>query len=1045
MDYKIFYGTLENKIEITEKVTSVIPSGDVTRANLYGDPAFGIVKSIFIHFPNGTVSMYSDKVKINIPDLTTETIIYPVIVAIAKLESDYIQEWVNYHLALGFEKIYLYDNEDTPTYNNLNENVVVTHIPGNNYHKAVQYLALDCFISNYMRNGTITHVAHIDIDEFIVLKKHNNIKDFIGEYIVGDCAGIGMHWKYFGDSYLTEKSFEPVTQRFTRCQEKCDNTIKTIFDVSKTNGWEACHVIYKHEGFFVKSTSGNIINCAHNEHLDNEIIQLNHYKCKTRPEFKYIRTRGRADLLNVIYDEQSDFDRWNYNESEDFYARDFYKNKVISITEYLNSKGFYHFEGHSKEILEQVNDLHILSKGKKYILEIGFNAGHSSCIFLKNGCIVVSFDLGSHDYVKSAKEYIDTYFPGKHNLILGDSNVTIPLYKTDILFDVIFIDGGHDYNIVKADLENCKRFAHADTIFIVDDITYNSDLSYTIGPTKIWNEYVQSFKMKEINHKEYAIGRGMSWGTLSNIVIVYYIYLPIDRNWRSIVGGQLNDFIISGVNGRMFIHICSLYSHLISECKEFIDSIYPNYEEIYTSNQNLYEYPGIKLVYDISQKNPDNIILYIHSKGMVFTYEDKELRTEKEMVLFRNTIYPHKKVLKLFEENTSINKIGLYPGQTGMIYFNFFWIRASYLKNPPEINTDRFYYEDYIENGDYHDCYSLVKENICYFSQPDVMNEIYNMNKELRDISSHFDKHLFIKKNVFEYGTTDFKIDISHKILLNCFKNECIYIPNTDVDRANLFGDPLVGTLKSIFINGKIYKDYTKLFIYYKTNTIYQVDEIPEITKLMDKYYHLEQIISKLTLLHGSFDEERPEQLMATHFLRGKEKVLEIGGNIGRNSLVIASLLNNSENLLTLECDPISFEKLIENKNVNNLNFLVENSALSARKLIQKGWDTIPSDILLEGYTSICSITWNQLKEKYPIDFDTLVLDCEGAFYYILQDFPEILNGINLIIMENDYHEISHKQFINSVLKRNGFNVVYTEGNGWGPCAYYFYEVWKRS
>jgi len=203
----------------------------------------------------------------------------------------------------------------------------------------------------------------------------------------------------------------------------------------------------------------------------------------------------------------------------------------------------------------------------------------------------------------------------------------------------------------------------------------------------------------------------------------------------------------------------------------------------------------------------------------------------------------------------------------------------------------------------------------------------------------------------------------------------------------------------------------------------------------MDKYYHLEQIISKLTLLHGSFDEERPEQLMATHFLRGKEKVLEIGGNIGRNSLVIASLLNNSENLLTLECDPISFEKLIENKNVNNLNFLVENSALSARKLIQKG-----DDILLEGYT----MTWNELKEKYPIDFDTLILDCEGAFYYILQDFPEILNGINLIIMENDYLEISHKQFINSVVKRNGFNVVYTEGGGWGPCTDYFYEVWKR-
>ena len=30
--------------------------------------------------------------------------------------------------------------------------------------------------------------------------------------------------------------------------------------------------------------------------------------------------------------------------------------------------------------------------------------------------------------------------------------------------------------------------------------------------------------------------------------------------------------------------------------------------------------------------------------------------------------------------------------------------------------------------------------------------------------------------------------------------------------------------------------------------------------------------------------------------------------------------------------------------------------------------------------------------------FDTLILDCEGAFYNILKDMPEILDNINLII-----------------------------------------------
>ena len=37
---------------------------------------------------------------------------YPVIVCIAKKEHDYIEEFVKYHLELGFTSIYLYDNED---------------------------------------------------------------------------------------------------------------------------------------------------------------------------------------------------------------------------------------------------------------------------------------------------------------------------------------------------------------------------------------------------------------------------------------------------------------------------------------------------------------------------------------------------------------------------------------------------------------------------------------------------------------------------------------------------------------------------------------------------------------------------------------------------------------------------------------------------------------------------------------------------------------------------------------------------------------------
>jgi FkbM family methyltransferase len=148
---------------------------------------------------------------------------------------------------------------------------------------------------------------------------------------------------------------------------------------------------------------------------------------------------------------------------------------------------------------------------------------------------------------------------------------------------------------------------------------------------------------------------------------------------------------------------------------------------------------------------------------------------------------------------------------------------------------------------------------------------------------------------------------------------------------------------------------------------------------------------------------------------------------------------------VTIESHPLIADQLKENCALNNLNPHIEASALSKRKLIQKGWDTIASDILLDGYKNVNTITLEELYKKYNIEFDTLVLDCEGAFYHILMDMPEILNNIKLIIMENDYYNPSHKTYIDEILQKNNFNVDYVESGGWGHFYNNFFEVWKRN
>ena len=294
----------------------------------------------------------------------------------------------------------------------------------------------------------------------------------------------------------------------------------------------------------------------------------------------------------------------------------------------------------------------------------------------------------------------------------------------------------------------------------------------------------------------------------------------------------------------------------------------------------------------------------------------------------------------------------------------------------------------------------------------------------------------------FFYGIIDNKIDVTDICLSKLLKNNIITIPYNDSNRAIYFSDPLDGILKSVFI---LIHD---ILYEYKYNYEIKINILDKntitLTDITDIENKLKNIHSKLNIKYGNFDEEYPEQRIAARFLNGDEKVLEIGGNIGRNSLIISSILKNQEHLLTVESNTDIANQLIENRDLNHCKFHIENSALSKRKLIQKHWETIPSDVLLEGYHWINTISLDELKNKYKIDFDTLVLDCEGAFYYILMDMPEILDNIKLIIMENDYFEISHKQYIDEILLKNNFILDYVEGGGWGPCRDNFFEVWKK-
>lgn len=285
-------------------------------------------------------------------------------------------------------------------------------------------------------------------------------------------------------------------------------------------------------------------------------------------------------------------------------------------------------------------------------------------------------------------------------------------------------------------------------------------------------------------------------------------------------------------------------------------------------------------------------------------------------------------------------------------------------------------------------------------------------NKIIISDKSLFQDLLDIKHYVI-WEDFDKIIDTTHYVLDNFdkfnIKKDFIQIIN---DRKNIL-EKNINTIMT----------YPTIKYWYKNYGIHYQD-----TRLRLSEYH-----KRINISYGDLREELVEQHLVMKYITPSDIILEIGGNIGRVSCLLSTIIDNGNNLLVLECDNLSYKKLLQNKIQNNLHFNIENKALSSIDLYQLGWNTYTfdesknlDDKSFSQLQKVETITLNEINKKYNIDFNTLIIDCEGAFYYIIQSFPNILNNICKIIIENDYPTWERKQFVEDILLKHNFETVET-------------------
>lgn len=232
------------------------------------------------------------------------------------------------------------------------------------------------------------------------------------------------------------------------------------------------------------------------------------YKLRTR--LKHLYFRFKKNFLNFRLNLIT-YSKYLKLKNSEFLS---YKN----LAEYYKTNKIRILEGNSTQSLLQTEFLKKYKENFTNVLEIGFNAGHSSEIFLSSNpnSIVTSIDIGYWYYGKFGVEFLKCKYPNRLKLIFKDSILALKDFSNiqeNKVYNFIYIDGNHTYEYAYNDIKNCKKFSNHNTLVAIDDVVLderNKTLANT-GPTQAWLDLLKEGFITEIEVAHFQdINRGVA-------------------------------------------------------------------------------------------------------------------------------------------------------------------------------------------------------------------------------------------------------------------------------------------------------------------------------------------------------------------------------------------------------------------------------------------------------------------------------------------------------------------------------------------------------
>ena len=228
------------------------------------------------------------------------------ICGIFKNEAQYLDEWINYHLLVGVNHFYMYNNNSEDDYLSVLQKYIdqgiVTLVQWEK-NQAQMEAYRDC-INRFA--GETNWIGFIDIDEFINPIDYDDVYSFLKRF-EKRYGSVTIYWKFFGTSNLKDRDRKGlVCEDFTSCWPKHASIgkcfLNTAFDIDTDSyGTSFHHFMWTHRKLHsVPSVNnfGKLVYKYHHKAKKHFDIQINHYFTKSYAE--YMEKKSKGDVYFVI-------------------------------------------------------------------------------------------------------------------------------------------------------------------------------------------------------------------------------------------------------------------------------------------------------------------------------------------------------------------------------------------------------------------------------------------------------------------------------------------------------------------------------------------------------------------------------------------------------------------------------------------------------------------------------------------------------------------------------------------------------------------------